>query len=82
MNVHFLNAPDFLAVSEGSQCPPQSNGISTDQIENVHSNGNTAGFIDKNKGKPRTLGYALYFGCDDPNQTPCFDPVIRNGGGN
>lgn len=80
MNVRFLPAPDFLAVSETETCPAQANGITTDQIDQVHSSGNTARFIDKNMGAARTLGYALYFACSDPSQTPCFDPIINNGG--
>jgi len=78
LNVKFLAAPGFLCVDETGGCPPAGSGINSDQISNVGSSGRTAEFTDLNS-RPCTLGYALYFSCDN-GSTPGYDPIIINGG--
>lgn len=70
-----------LAVQESESCPPWGT-FATDQIVDINIHGDKAEFTDLNSGVARPIGYAWYFTCDDPNQTPDFDPSIINGGGN
>lgn len=77
MNVRFSS----LAVHELDSCPPEGT-FATDQIVDIDIDRDKAEFRDLNSGNQRTIGYAWYFTCDDPNQTPDFDPAIVNGGGN
>lgn len=76
LNVRF----SALSADESQQCPPRP-GINTDQIVDVDIDGEKASFKDSNSGPGRDISYAWTFACDDPSQTPEFDPVITNGGG-
>ncbi len=78
LNVQFLPTPTFLCVNELGTCPAIGSGIQSDQITNVESSNRTAAFTDQNS-EACTLGYALYFSCDN-GSNPSFDPIIVNGG--
>ena len=77
LNVKFS---DFGAAL-GETCP-SSPGDNTGQITNVDIDDKKAEFTDKNSGAPLTFGYSWFFSCDDTAQTPKFDPIVENGGGN
>ena len=76
LNVRFA----ALSADEGGSCPPKS-GINTDQIVDIDIEDKKASFTDLNSGAARTICYAWQFACDDPAQSPDFDPIIENGGG-
>lgn len=76
LNVQFSS----LLVDESDSCPPQA-GINTDQISDIEIDDKKASFTDSNSGHARSICYAWRFACDDPGQSPEFDPIIDNGGG-
>lgn len=69
-----------LSADEGGSCPPQA-GINTDQVVDIDVSDKKASFTDLNSGDARNICYAWRFACDDPGQSPEFDPIIENGGG-
>lgn len=76
LNVRFAS----LSADESDSCPPQG-GINTDQVRDVDIGDKKASFTDLNSGEARNICYAWHFACDDPGQSPEFDPIIENGGG-
>ena len=76
LNVRFRS----LSVAESESCPPQA-GINSDQISDIDIDDKKASFTDSNSGDARSICYAWRFACDDPGQSPEFDPIIDNGGG-
>lgn len=77
LNVRFQS----LSADESDSCPPQG-GMNTDQITDIDIGDKKASFTDANSGDARSICYAWHFACDDPGQSPEFDPIIDNGGGN
>ena len=76
LNVRFQS----LSADVSDSCPPQG-GINTDQVRDVDIGDKKASFTNANSGEARTICYAWRFACDDPVQSPEFDPIIENGGG-
>ena len=77
LGVEYTNDP--LWAGEDCPCPPPQ-GINTDQIYDVQRlSDNQISFVDRNKGKDRTIVYQLNM---IAGSQPCpFDPEIKNGGG-
>lgn len=77
LGVKFTSDP--LWAGEDCPCPPPQ-GITTDQIVDVtRLNDTQISFVDRNKGKDRTIVYQLNMVAGGQ---PCpFDPEIKNGGG-
>ena len=76
LNVRFAS----LSADESDSCPPQGS-INTNQVVDVDVSDKKASFTDLNSGPARNICYAWKFACDDPGQSPEFDPIIENGGG-
>lgn len=77
LGVEFTSDP--IWAGENCPCPPPQ-GVTTDQIEDVtRLNATQITFVDRNKGKERTIVYQLNMAAAGQ---PCpFDPEIKNGGG-
>jgi hypothetical protein len=75
LNVRFSS----LGALVGEICPTGP-GDNTGQIKDVKIEDKKAEFTDTNEGDPVTFAYAWFFACDDPSQTPTFDPIVDNGG--
>lgn len=72
-------ASDPIWAGEDCLCPPPQ-GITTNQIQDVTPLNNTQiTFVDRNKGRERTIVYQLNMVAG--GQTCTFDPEIKNGGG-
>lgn len=76
LNVRFAD----LGVEVGEVCPENPGNNSGGQITDVDIDDDKAEFTDQNTGGPVTLGYTWFFKCNDPSQTPKFDPIIDNDG--
>lgn len=76
-NVEFKE--DFVWAGEDCACPPPQ-GITTDQVTDAtRLNASQATFINRNKGRPRTIVYQLNMQEGEVDWP--LDPEIRNGGG-